>query len=669
MSDDGLTVGGSYRPESVSNERYGMLWRNGAVTILEDVPGGGDPRAGLNGLSADGTVAVGYGHALFEGGMSGETGYQTAVYWKDGGAPTVLESARVQDNNCVIGDSEARAIADTVIVGWASNCANGEQSYENQLAIWGGQSLMITDATPFGNRIRGGMSVALDPLRVVLTTSGGATAWMWVDSEFKRLEAPGQRPRPYDMTSDGRFVVGASDGGTTWFRLEVDAGAQVLDTLTIDIAAELGATNGSATAISEDGEIIVGNVRGAGSYAAIWSEQAGLRDLNDIVSELCIDTDGWALSFVGDVSADGTVMVGSAFKDGVSQGYRLELPRALLGKRSSLRQAGGGQNACAILVVNDEGDEADADPTDAFCDVDPATEGDQCTLRAAIETVNNDPGTKQIEFTVNFVFLEEPLPAALETIWIDGTTASFDSVHIYNPLTASDEWDGLVFEGAGSRLTGVALTGFRDGLVLRAPSAVVENNYFSRNRRHGVFVDAAANRAVIGGLSRSQGNRISLNEGTGVPVLSAEEVRIENNRIEDNRGVGLYISSAERASIMENDILRNRHHGILLEESSGASIGEESRGNVITDNLSAGVAVLGDNALDNQIVANSIYRNQGIAIDLGDDGVTANDLGTLARSTMDSDTGPNDLVNFPVGVTAADSAGQLVVSGFVDVPE
>ncbi|UCD94194.1 MAG: hypothetical protein JSU69_10585 [Candidatus Zixiibacteriota bacterium] len=54
-----------------------------------------------------------------------------------------------------------------------------------------------------------------------------------------------------------------------------------------------------------------------------------------------------------------------------------------------------------------------------------------------------------------------------------------------------------------------------------------------------------------------------------------------------------------------------------------------------------GVAVTGDSITGMTITNNLIYDNDLLGIDLGDDGVTTND-------PDDSDTGPNDLLNYPV---------------------
>ena len=85
--------------------------------------------------------------------------------------------------------------------------------------------------------------------------------------------------------------------------------------------------------------------------------------------------------------------------------------------------------------------------------------------------------------------------------------------------------------------------------------------------------------------------------------------------------------------------------------------GAGSAGNTIRSNAGAGIAVFGPSSPANEIeiLGNSISGNGGLGIDLGSDGVTANDVG-------DGDSGPNGLLNFPVV-----SAQQCSLGGGVDI--
>lgn len=66
-------------------------------------------------------------------------------------------------------------------------------------------------------------------------------------------------------------------------------------------------------------------------------------------------------------------------------------------------------------------------------------------------------------------------------------------------------------------------------------------------------------------------------------------------------------------------------------------------------------------SLTNTVIGNSLYSNSSPNIDLGDDGVTANDAN-------DVDSGPNDLLNFPEWSTYTESAGNTEVEYTLDVP-
>ena len=79
-------------------------------------------------------------------------------------------------------------------------------------------------------------------------------------------------------------------------------------------------------------------------------------------------------------------------------------------------------------------------------------------------------------------------------------------------------------------------------------------------------------------------------------------------------------------------------------------------GNSIKFNGAAGVALDTSAGSRNLIIGNAIFANAGLGIDLGNDGITPND-------TDDSDTGPNDLQNFPILSDARSIAGTTTIEG------
>jgi hypothetical protein len=116
--------------------------------------------------------------------------------------------------------------------------------------------------------------------------------------------------------------------------------------------------------------------------------------------------------------------------------------------------------------------------------------------------------------------------------------------------------------------------------------------------------------------------------------------------------------------------LGNAGHGVLLLNTSRNRIGEEfeAGGNTIAFNGGNGVTVLnspvlgppfGDGAaVGNVISANSIAANGGLAIDLGGNGPTPNDL-------LDPDSGPNGLQNAPLLMSATHWPGFGSVANFL----
>ncbi|HEV8483244.1 MAG TPA: BACON domain-containing carbohydrate-binding protein [Blastocatellia bacterium] len=206
------------------------------------------------------------------------------------------------------------------------------------------------------------------------------------------------------------------------------------------------------------------------------------------------------------------------------------------------------------------------------------------------------------------------------------------------------------------------------------------------NVNDGVYVNAKLSK--IGGTTTSARNIISGNSGNGVLILNDNTVtgtliqgnyigldatgtvavpnalsgvRIRNtsnhtvggalmggaNLIQGNTGSGVYISDADASgNLVHGNIigslgLGNGGKGVRIDLSSNNQVGGTLAytTNIIWYSGEDGISVTG--SIGNNIRRNFILRNGGLGIDLGDDGVTANDLN-------DPDGGANNLLNFPL---------------------
>jgi len=151
-----------------------------------------------------------------------------------------------------------------------------------------------------------------------------------------------------------------------------------------------------------------------------------------------------------------------------------------------------------------------------------------------------------------------------------------------------------------------------------------------------VFVFNSGNQ--IGGRGRGTGNLISGNGGDGIRINGSSGNLIARNVIGAD-------GTAAKA-------MGNAKNGILMMTTNGSPV----RDNIIAFNGGTGVQVA--TGSDNAIVANSIYANADMQINLGWDGVNKNDA-------ADVDSGANGLQNTPVLSSATRSATATTIAGTI----
>lgn len=239
---------------------------------------------------------------------------------------------------------------------------------------------------------------------------------------------------------------------------------------------------------------------------------------------------------------------------------------------------------------------------------------------------------------------------------IRGITLSSDNNFVLGSFIGTDltgtlaigngEQDGVEVNGTNNLIGRNIISGNRSGVRLLGGSNMVMENFLGTdvtgtialgNREDGVLVDADSNVII--------GNLISGNALDGIGFLSAH-----NNAAQANR-IGTDING--------NPSLGNGRFGVHISSGPTGPVSNDNRveDNLIAGNGSVGVGIFA--GVRNSIIRNRIFSNGGLGIQLGP-GLTPNDPG-------DFDTGPNDLMNFPVLELAHATPGHLIVKGTIDV--
>ena len=332
----------------------------------------------------------------------------------------------------------------------------------------------------------------------------------------------------------------------------------------------------------------------------------------------------------------------------------------------------------SIIRVTVNGDKGDANPGDGICDTTAAASTTKCTLRAAIQTANENPDASEIRFKITggstltkTIQPTSTLPTITAPLVIDGYTQPGSVTNTAATGTNAVprvELDGRFITAAGLTaaapvtIRGLAIYWFGRGIQLSAGS--------DGSRILGNFIGTDA-----------AGTQDRGNDSSGI-LVNAKDVRIgsivlgDRNLISGNTSSGINLGIAAGTAVIQGNLIGtsknarkgipNEGDGIFITGSKGHTIGGPftGQGNVIAFNGGDGVNLIsvklsGSTMVPtgNRITNDSIFSNIGDAIDLGDDGPTPNDV------VPDQDNGPNGLQNFPKLASAAQVADGVVVRG------
>ncbi|MFN8442692.1 MAG: right-handed parallel beta-helix repeat-containing protein [Caldilineaceae bacterium] len=143
-----------------------------------------------------------------------------------------------------------------------------------------------------------------------------------------------------------------------------------------------------------------------------------------------------------------------------------------------------------------------------------------------------------------------------------------------------------------------------------------------------------------------------LGEGGSLYGSGNGSYQIINNVIKGSTSDGVTFDTSYGSRLVSNTIEAHRGAGVRLFDS----LFDEVSKNTIDGNGGAGIVMV--RSADNKvkISSNSIFNNGGLGIDLGNNGVTPNDIG-------DSDVGVNQLQNFPELTRLEHGGNNTVVVG------
>ncbi|MBT8098218.1 MAG: hypothetical protein KJO82_00640, partial [Gammaproteobacteria bacterium] len=221
---------------------------------------------------------------------------------------------------------------------------------------------------------------------------------------------------------------------------------------------------------------------------------------------------------------------------------------------------------------------------------------------------------------------------------VGGTTAAARNI------ISGNGFAGIDFVGAGASGNFV----YGNYIGLDANGAVARPN-----TQEGIDLEIAGGN-TIGGPLAGQRNIISGNGSDGIEIDGGDGNVVQGN----------YIGTDVTGAV----VIPNVRDGIDVNENAGNGatntlIGgtTPNEGNLIRGNLIHGVSIRDAPTTNNAIIGNRIFGNVVLDIDLGDDGVTANDA-------LDADNGSNDLLNYPVIIAAPETAGTITTFFELDVP-
>ncbi len=284
------------------------------------------------------------------------------------------------------------------------------------------------------------------------------------------------------------------------------------------------------------------------------------------------------------------------------------------------------------FTVNSTADTSDANQGDAVCET--STPG-KCTLRAAIEEANANPGTDTVGFNIpgSGPYTISPsygLDFISDPIIIDGTTQPGFSGTPIIELEGSSAGTGapgfFIFAGS-STIRGLVINRFEgNGIeILVNGDNLIQGNFIGTditgtlalgNADDGVLLLAPNN--TIGGITMAARNIISGNQEQGI--------RMQGNEASGNTIQGNFIGLDSTGTVALGNGTECCHSGIVIHLGASNNIiggNVSGAGNVISGNTADGVTIADVGTVGNIVAGNFIGTDMTGTQDVGNsfDGV------------------------------------------------
>ncbi|OQX00335.1 MAG: hypothetical protein BWK80_62080, partial [Desulfobacteraceae bacterium IS3] len=272
----------------------------------------------------------------------------------------------------------------------------------------------------------------------------------------------------------------------------------------------------------------------------------------------------------------------------------------------------------APLVVNTATDEDDANLSDGRCDTDTSTSGDQCSLRAAIQTANARTGDDVIIFNIPgtpLIQVKKPLPAITGKVTINGNTQPGVEV---NGASAGDGVNGLQISAADSKVMGLTIKGFSgNGIQVSSTGVILENVKCTDSvKNSGIRSDKDL---TVSGITASGNSAYGIYLTGGNLTFSDTAPGI--NSVKDNKSGGIrvelgWVDAKKKIEVSGNGASKGAEgQGIYAADTTGADDGfavNFSDGGVVSQNAGNGIFAQGRVKLDGTTITISENGYSGI---------------------------------------------------------